>query len=380
MRKSRSHTWRTRMFAALAMLGLVLATVAGGLRVPTPPAGAQAPSGESLLQQLAERLLGLPYPSPNAASVQLLPGALPSDLPLTIPLPPGSTLIGSDERASFGLVTPTIGGPGGFQSSPPPSNGVHVEIVLDAPGSPDDVTAFYKSAMGNLGWPASASQLYLSPVTSSSPALPTTFCQSSRGPYLSVSARATDSGPVDVRLTFDSGFAGQCSAPAGIGPTFVSPPGYGVLPALKAPPGVTVNSSGSSGGGARFGTDATAATDMSAADLRSFYANQLTAAGWTQIDSGGSGMLAWSTWSIPDHSDLQGFLYVRNGPASGQRSLHVEAGSTDPNAATPNSSYSYGPAYYGGYGGSVGSVALTPLGLLSPTPRATATPVPGLGR
>ena len=28
---------------------------------------------------------------------------------------------------------------------------------------------------------------------------------------------------------------------------------------------------------------------------------------------GRSGRVAWSTWSIPDHSDLQGFLYVRDG-------------------------------------------------------------------
>src|SRR6266567_4728861 len=119
MRKPRSHTLRALLLGGLALLGLVLATVAGGLRVQTPPARAQAPSNESLLRQLAERLPGLTYPSPNAASVQLFPGALPSDLPLALPLPPGSTLIGSDERASFGLVGPTIGGPGGFQSSPP---------------------------------------------------------------------------------------------------------------------------------------------------------------------------------------------------------------------------------------------------------------------
>jgi len=372
------------MVLSVAILAVVFG--AGALRLHAPRARAQSPSGDSLALQLAERLLATPFtpygPPTNTGSVQLFPGALPADLPLNLPLPPGSTLIGSDERPSISPPTPVYVGaafPVVSTATPP---GVHVDIVLDAGGSADDAAAFYKNTLTDLGWFTPTQNYGQSGfVSSPAPLIPVTYCRSSDGPWLSVTARPTDGGPVDLRLSFDSGgFGSQCRTSPGPGPTIAPPiPGPQTLPSLNPPPGVTVRGNGGSGGGlGRFGTDAVAITDMSVADLDAFYANQLIAKGWSKLSSGGDAALTWSTWSVPDHSDLQGFLYVRDGPISGQRSLHVEVASTDPNAQ----SYTGGAYGYSSFG-NVGSVStLSPIagavgvaGLPSATP--TATPAAG---
>jgi len=113
------------------------------------------------------------------------------------------------------------------------------------------------------------------------------------------------------------------------------------VPSLKPPAGVVITSSGFSGGGNRVGTDATAKTDMDIAALGGFYADELAAAGWSKLDSGNGNMLSWSIWSVPDHGDLQGFLYIRNGPAVGQKTLHVEVTSTDSSAMSLGATFSY---------------------------------------
>ena len=58
----------------------------------TQPAGQTAQ-----LRELAERLLLPPYPSPDGQgrTAHLLPGQLPDTLPLALPVPPGSRLVGS---------------------------------------------------------------------------------------------------------------------------------------------------------------------------------------------------------------------------------------------------------------------------------------------
>jgi len=403
---------RRRMLLVAPLLAtLALGLFAGALRLQAPRARAQSPSGDSLVLRLAERLLAGsfgtygPYSPTTSGSVQLFPGALPAALPLDLPLPPGSTLIGSDERQSFSTPGPIyVGSSAPFVPTQTPS-GIHADIVLDAGNSAEDAMAFYKNAMGSLGWSAPTGAYGYGPggfVTSPAPLVPATYCQSSDGPWLSVTARPTAGGPVDVRLSFDSGYAGQCRAPSPPSAPPIVPPapvGYGVLPSLDPPPNVTVRGSGGSGGLGRFSTDASAITDMSVADLDAFYANQLLAKGWTKLSSGAGGELTWSTWSVPDHSDLQGFLYVRGGPVPGQRSLHVEVASTDPNAASSQGGYGYSTGVsYATYGtsltpissaGNCAGIALLPgqscssgvvgcaqIPLGSPNPCPTPTPQP----
>lgn len=308
-----------------------LALLAGALTAAGPtPAQAQQASDATLLQELAERLLSYPFPGPGGVPVpvQLLPGALPADLPLTLPQPPGSMLIGSAVRPSFARSFVPL--PLQSNGGPPAPTGEGIDIVLDAPGAPADILAFYKGAMAELGWspPPASSQGPGGFLPSFQTGSNASFCQSADGPWLSVSAFPVSGGPTDVRIHVDTGNPGPCSSP--VFPQPSGPLGFGVLPSLQAPPNVPVSPTGGGGGPGRFSSEALAVTDMSTADLEAFYAQELTASGWTQTDSRDDGSLSWSTWSVPPTmgvDDYQGFLMVRAGPGDGQRTLYLEVAS-----------------------------------------------------
>lgn len=293
---------------------LIVVLISGGALAlswrPAPDriAAGQAQPGDdpALLRELAERELSPPITAPGGPSmrVRLLPGALPPDLPLALPLPPRSRLIGS-------VVRPL-----------PPPGTQSVEVVLDAAGAPSDVVAFYRDALGPLGWTPA-------PVNGPPPGgfLPAasasqTFCASPGQPTINLNTAATADGPTDVRVNVTSGPPGPCGIVPGQ-PFF--PPGADLLPPLLPPAGVAVQASGNRGLGGLWSADgAIADTQLTTGDLHDFYAQQLTADGWTQLDHGADGPLVWSRWTLPNAEGWQGFLYVREGATPAQRLLHVE--------------------------------------------------------
>jgi hypothetical protein len=142
---------------------------------------------------------------------------------------------------------------------------------------------------------------------------------------LSVNASADRGQPTDVRLNLNTsktqGY--PCFQQPGAGPMSNQ-----LIPRLVAPSGAQQVEGGGGGSGSRSSyTTASYATDQSASALASFYGDQLTQAGWTKLDSGQSGQIAWSTWELRDKDgtswkglffalDLPGipshrFVYVR---------------------------------------------------------------------
>lgn len=97
---------------------------------PAPPEDAAA------LRELAVRLLRARFPGdPEAADeMQLLVGEVPAGLPVELPLPPGSRVVGSLVR----------GNPRG------------ISIVLDAEQPAEQVLEFYRERLSGAGWRASS--------------------------------------------------------------------------------------------------------------------------------------------------------------------------------------------------------------------------------
>ena len=86
-----------------------------------------------------------------------------------------------------------------------------------------------------------------------------------------------------------------------------------------------MQATGSSMGGPRQQSDAVATTAKGAAELESFFAQQLAAAGWTRVAGGANTPLAFSTWKVPGEGDWQGVLIVIEMPAKDRRSLMLRA-------------------------------------------------------
>jgi hypothetical protein len=299
-----------RLFRYAVFLAILTALPAGVLDVSAAPSAmAQQTGDDALLHTLAARLATMIPLGPDGKplTVRLLPGQLPPDFRVMLPIPSDSSVIGSAVRQSSNGAT------------------VGATVILDVPESPDAILDFYNRAMtaaefaapSNLITPGSQGGFQQSFQVQSR-----YFCQGRNGPSVSILVYPQINGPTDVHINADTTGAGPCSIP---GPLLT---GTTTLPTLTAPAGVVVQF-GQPGspvpvlsGSSR--SDATAITDMSVADLEAWYAGQLEQAGWTPLVSNSDATLAWTTFNVPDQSNAQGFLYVLAGPGTNRRILHLD--------------------------------------------------------
>lgn len=279
----------------------------------------QQESGDAaVIRELAERLLGVRYPfGPlEAQRARLLPGALPDGLPLDLPLPAGGRLIGSAVQ------------PQGPRPGAPPS-GEGIDIVLDIPGSEAEILGFYDDTLGGLGWSVAAGPQLHQGGFQPFPMPPSrTFCQSPRGPWLSVRVLSEGSGPGDVRIHVNTATAGPCADQTGAQAGMPRP--FRILPPLAAPSGVAMETLGGGGSESRVSSSGIATTTQGAVELERHFAGQFAVAGWVRQDGGVNGPLAWSTWRSTGEGDWHGLLFVVEEPEHNQRFLHARAETDSP--------------------------------------------------
>jgi hypothetical protein len=106
-----------------------------------------------------------------------------------------------------------------------------------------------------------------------------------------------------------------------------APPGRSPLPGLKPPPGVRMASSGTSGSGGGWSTDARAKTEMAPMELEAYFAKQLEGAGWGRVTGSADEFFAWSSWllpNVPPAPEWHGLLIVL-ADLPGRRSLSLRA-------------------------------------------------------
>jgi len=267
--------------------------------------GAQQTNPDAL-RALAVRFIAPPVAGPNgqAQSATLSPGALPADLPVMVPVPPGANLVGS--------VTRTFGG-----------MSVSWEIAYDASGSADDLTKYYTTQLSGQGWTAPPARGVaahgFAPATQISP--PTgTFCRGSDGPYLAVNVIPTAGGPADLRVFVSAASGGICN---GMTAMSGAPGPLDRLPALTAPAGVAITNPTGSVGTGKAVSEGVATTSATAVDLEAAYETQLTAAGWQKTGGTSASPFSWSTWTLPGDGNYQGYLSVLEVAGSNVRDLHL---------------------------------------------------------
>ena len=276
--------------------------------------GATPQSGDSTTE-LASRLLLPPYLAQQdsaAYELKLYPGTLPPDPKIDLPQPSGSRVVGAAVR---------------LRNKAPAA----LDVVMDVPESTGDVAAYFERELTKTGWTAAPNRggpqggFVSGPVGNSR-----TFCKGENPPWYSVTAFAVAGAPFDVRAHIDlvnpspyPGSFGPCSQPA-------QPAGIGInngmnkLPALHAPSGVTMRTSGGGGGNDRQSSEAVATGKTSAKDLEAAFAQELVAAGWIRAAGSADGPIAWSTWKVAGDGNWHGLLLVNE--LSGEvRSLLLQA-------------------------------------------------------
>jgi hypothetical protein len=279
-----------------------------------------------MLRELVIRLSTFPG-DPRMSNPHVLFGQLPKELPPDIPLPEGSRVLGTLIR---GLEDATC--------------------VIDVDLPPGQVLDFYRKHMQAAGWQESEfpAQFRQGGFTHTGLELDkrATFCHGSRGPSLVVSAYTRGDMGTDLRLEVDLSDR-TCVQQARM--HRMTRGGIeNIIPRLDPPPGVKQVMGGGGGGGIdSFYSNATleASTPRDLAELAAHYATQLERAGWTRVEEGQSGPIAWNTWTFQDEDKEagRGFFFILRMP--GQREqymLHVQVNwGTD--RQSPGGWFSYAP-------------------------------------
>ena len=257
------------------------------------------PASDALaIKQLAERLLLHPHPE-GPTSVEVFLRRLPDDLWGDIPLPAGSTLLGSVLRMRSGR--PTL-----------------IEAVLDSDRKPGSILAACETDLTERGW-----RIYETPgpvhggFAASRLAEGRILRAGDEGPILMIAATARDGASTDVRMRLDWDMPRQMSS----GRDFGASSGAERMPLLRAPSNVRFEALGAGGSTGRWTSDARVFTDRTVADLEAHFAQQLAAAGWQRVAGDADDVVGWSSWQVPGEGNWRGLLLVLAAFRADERSL-----------------------------------------------------------
>jgi hypothetical protein len=269
---------------------------------------------ETDLLEFALRLATYPGDS-RTQKAQLLPGQLPDQLPVDIPFPEGSRVLGS-------LI----------------SNPESINMFLDTHLSPEQVLTFYRQRMEALGWQTTdifqPNRGGLMPTGARSRGGNETFYKGLRDPSLTVNGLGISSAWVDEFNRNRSGPVLTVNAYPGKGSTTdlrlnlnmngPFPPGpprhmrglpsrniVSLLPALEAPEGSNMTGGGSGGSLNGAHSEITIETNIDLSTLAVHYKTQLEQAGCVLTEEGQNGSLAWITWTLKEDDELwHGFFFI----------------------------------------------------------------------
>ncbi len=235
------------------------------------------------LRELALRLAATPSPDmpPAEREPQLFIGHMPPNLPVELPLPEGSRIVG----AVVGRATV-----------------IYLDVDLPAKAALD----FYRERMMAAGWsePQMPGMRHGGFVPSFfPPAHRALLCKSEQGPGMTVIAYGAPGKTTDVRVELDTYAEHPEQSPCAQQRRMREHMGHqmwDIFPPLVPPSGAQQQPQGGGGGGDHWYTSAALQSDQALGDIWVHYDAQLQDAKWTRTTSGESGPVAWSTWTFTD--------------------------------------------------------------------------------
>lgn len=221
-------------------------------------------------------------------------GALPEDPKVDIPLPAGSTLVGSITSRHGPTVT------------------AYIESALE----PQELLAFYESEYAARGWRAQAPAMWSmggggygfmsSQAPTATPEM-RVFCKSELEPYYRLQLLPDQPR---VRVSWHAAAEGM-PHPCSTEPPErrMHGPSADAMPRLEGPPGVAVRGGGGGGGGDEWSTYGSALTNMPAGDLMEHFVTTIADQGHELLERGTAERVAWSRWRMKKKG-WEGFLSV----------------------------------------------------------------------
>jgi len=235
---------------------------------------------EPTTEELAIRLLQFDYfGSPELIQAELLPGKLPEEMPVDLPIPNGTRIVGSEILEDIGI-----------------------KLVMDVTMTPEEVLDFYRDVLVSQNWTETDITGMERGFIGGS--VSTIFCKRARDPSVTVSAYPLENG-TDLRLDI---ITDPSESPCSMADQFdwMEP-----MPKLAAPKDAVISNQNYMGGcGNQVAVSAEIKTKLNSSALAAHYADQLKAANWTAVSSDECGSASWSTWSFEDEDGISwdGFL------------------------------------------------------------------------
>jgi hypothetical protein len=243
-------------------------------------------------------------------NVRMYPEALPPALPLQLPIPPDSHVVGS-------VFHPQVGSLAEQRSSGMLYRGERFDVVFAVAGTTADVLTFYEPVFAEQDWHRAW------PATD-----PSTIRSFHREQYHNADWQTLtlvtdqDRAPGEVHLTLDMTLRSSPSSSylklIRTIPPLIAPPD-GRLPFLDidevlGPYRALVRRGFSHGRYEQITTkDIVVETDMNATQLDAHVYKQLRGEGWQCLDGGAEGPIAWSRWAVTGGPDRQGWVVIRPG-------------------------------------------------------------------
>jgi hypothetical protein len=336
----------SRLRTHLVLIAVIVPAAVIGVQARPVVAQPQPADDPQRIRELAERMLARgssgfagygPAVPPGASlpTARLLPGRLPDALPVALPMPQGSQIVGSVVRTAGGRP-------------------VSAEVLVEVPGSPGRSQALYEQTFAEQGWatptgyPSGGFQQMRAPT-------PYYRCVGDDWTLAMMTFRQLDGGRVEVHLSLQfapmAGISGALGSMAVASCSTVASPSGGVargipdyrrdlLPRLFAPAGSQLQTTGGAMGSDYATSEATAESDWSAGQLEAHFAAQLEQAGWEKVASGDAGVVAFSSWSLPHEPDWFGMLTIAQTPVENRYALtvRVETPSSGPGSVPSFSS------------------------------------------
>ncbi|MGO8950486.1 MAG: hypothetical protein ACLQUY_23070 [Ktedonobacterales bacterium] len=234
------------------------------------------------LTALAISLLASPI-DPNSPQPHLFPSTIPENIPLEIPVPPHTRVLGTLARSDSSFV-----------------------ITLESDLPLDEMISVHRAQLTALAW--NEFEYMRQPPTGGfvqsdyRPSARLAFCHTPSHACLRPMLVQRENATTHVRLDLTLGEEGNPCArqdqPAPRGFPRYPNTGRQMLPTLIAPLGAQLGGTSSHGDPEWMHTTSTVTTPLDQEALAHHYVGQLTQAGWTQTDAGAGGPFVWSTWHL----------------------------------------------------------------------------------
>jgi hypothetical protein len=250
----------------------------------------EEPASEETLTNLHELILreaAYRDPEGNGPAARLLPGALPADLPLVLPIPPATRILGT-------IIT-----------------GRWTDIHAVSETQPRDIETLYREAFPSPPWTVIDQSRGLGGFKAG-PLIPEfngLFCPGEASTSFALKAWRRADGPVEVSIhIFTDPTGSPCNHPGHFarGSQRRQP----TLPVLSSPPDAVFSSGGGGGGAEYWESRGYLFTDQHLSDIAGWYGSQFAEDGWTEVGHGLDDLLAWSEWRKASERAL--FLALRH--------------------------------------------------------------------